>query len=122
MIYLENLTTVNEVEHNITSFGELTLSNIRLYCEEKVKSYSNDFDEIYLKNQKANNTHVISISILHEQKETTEFISSVVFDIFNNNFSRIVYANSNIKWISELCNFIIKNVNLSPLMKFSPPT
>lgn len=115
MIYSENLNTIDRVEHQITTFGSLYISRIRLFGEIKFNQFKGTYEDISIFNNYAD----ISITMIHEKTGTTESIETVVFDLFNNNFALIVYSNSNIKWISELANFIIKNLSLSPSMRFS---
>ena len=117
MIYSENLNTIDRVEHQITTFGSLYISRIRLFGE--INFNQNKFNGTYEDIAIFNNYADISISMIHEKTETTESIETVVFDLSNNNFALIFYSNSDIKWVSELANFIIKNLYLCPSMRFS---
>ena len=115
MIYSENLNTIDRVEHQITTFGSLYISRIRLFGKINIKQFKGTYEDISIFNNYAD----ISITMIHEKTGTTESIETVVFDLFNNNFALIVYSNSDIKWVSELANFIIKNLYLCPSMRFS---
>ena len=115
MIYSENLNTIDKVEHQISTFGFLYISKIRLFGETNSDEFKGTYEDIFIVDHSGH----ISITTIHENTKTTESIETVVFDLFNNNFALIVYSNSDIKWISELATFIIKNLYLCPSMRFS---